>query len=173
MKKLFYIISIIILCIILADEYESEEEEIHEEVYNRMDYIIDNIYLGDSDAAADEDYLKSYNISTVVNCAEELVSNYTDLKFMELKLFDYYLDQIFPRFEIAYKYIKRHSENNILIHCAAGMSRSASLVIFYIMKEKKWDYDTCLNYTRERRPVVWPNEGFEEQLRNYYEKYIK
>ena len=165
MRKLFYIISIIILCIILADEFEYEEEEIQEVVSDKMNYIIDNIYLGDMDAAADEEYLKSYNISTVVNCAEELVSNYTDLKFMELKLFDYTLDQIFPRFEVAYKYIKKHSENNILIHCAAGMSRSASLVIFYIMKEKKWDYDTCLNYTRERRPIVSPNEGFEEQFK--------
>ena len=173
MRKLFYLISIAILYIISSNKYEYEEEEIQEVVSDKMNYIIDNIYLGDMDAAADEEYLKSYNISTVVNCAEELVSNYTDLKFMELKLFDYTLDQIFPRFEVAYKYIKKHSENNILIHCAAGMSRSASLVIFYIMKEKKWDYDTCLNYTRERRPIVSPNEGFEEQLRNYYDKYIK
>ncbi len=171
--RLFYLISIYILCIISADKYEYEEEEIEEEVYYRMNYIIDNIYLGGVEAAEDEEFLKSYNISTVVNCAGEMVSNYTDLKFIELNLFDHPLDQLFPRFEVAYKYIKRHPDNNILIHCYAGVSRSASLVIFYLMKEKKWDYETCLNYTRERRPEVSPSGGFEEQLKNYYDKYIK
>ena len=76
------------------------------------------------------------NIDTVVNCAEELVSEYKDLKFMELKLYDDYEQKLFPKLEIAYKYIKLHKRNNILVHCAAGMSRSASLVIFYIMKER-------------------------------------
>ena len=39
------LISIIILCIILADEYEYEEEEIQEVVSDKMNYIIDNIYF--------------------------------------------------------------------------------------------------------------------------------
>ena len=42
-----------------------------------------------------------------------------------------------------------------------------------MMKEKRWDYDTCYRYVKERRPIIEPNEGFEAQLRDYYEKYIK
>ena len=52
------------------------------------------------------------------------------------------------------------------------MSRSASLVAFYMMKEKWWDYDTCYYYMKERRPIVEPNYGFAEQLREYYSKNI-
>ena len=156
--KLFFIISICLLNFIFTDN---------------MNYIIDNIYLGDKTAAKNEEFLKEYNISTVINCAEELTSVYKDIKFMELKLYDTNDQNLFPKFEVAYKYIKLHSKNNILIHCKMGASRSASLVIFYIMKEKGWDYDTSYKYTEKRRPVINPKGGFAAQLRDYYDKYIK
>ena len=154
-----YILFIIIINIIICDD--------------PMNYIIDNIYLGGNDAASDENYLKQYNITTVINCAEEIVSVYKDIKFLELNLYDSFNQPLFPKFEVAYKFIKKNSENNILIHCALGVSRSASLVAFYLMKEKGWDYDTCYNYMKERRPIVDPNSNFVGQLREYYDKYIK
>ncbi len=154
-----YILFIIIINIIICDD--------------PMNYIIDNIYLGGNDAASDENYLKQYNITTVINCAEEIVSVYKDIKLLELNLYDSFNQPLFPKFEVAYKFIKKNSKNNILIHCALGVSRSASLVAFYMMKEKGWDYDTCYNYMKERRPIVDPNSNFVGQLREYYDKYIK
>ena len=47
------------------------------------------------------------------------------------------------------------------------------LVVFYLMKEKIWDYDTCIEYRRKRRSVANPNSGFKKQLKEYYDKYIK
>ena len=157
MRSLFYILLWLIINLISCE-------------YLNMNYIIDNIYLGDSEAAADEEYLKQYNIKAVVNCAEDITSEYEDLKFLELKLYDTPEQEIIPKFEVAYKFIKRHSKNydNILIHCAAGVSRSASLVVFYLMKEKHWDYDTCFWYIVAIRPVISPNYGFAAQLRTYY-----
>ena len=70
-----------------------------------MNYIIDNIYLGDRFAAADLENLKKNNITTVVNCAREVVSNYTDIRYIELSLEDYEDEKIFPKFEVAYKFI--------------------------------------------------------------------
>ena len=40
------------------------------------------------------------------------------------------------------------------------------------MKEKGWDYDTCINKILEKRPFVNPNAGFVQQLKEYYDKYI-
>ena len=166
MKKLFYILISSLINLIICDD----------DLIN-MNYMIDNIYLGNAQAASDEEYLKKYNISTVVNCAEEIPSEYKDIKFFELKMYDSVIQNLFPKFEVAYKFIKinskKESNNNILIHCSLGKSRSASLVVFYLMKEKKWDYDTCFQYMRERRPLATPNEHFENQLREYYDKYIK
>ena len=159
MKILFYIIIFILNLIICQDD--------------PMNYIIDNIYLGDSQAASNEEYLKSYNITTVINCAVDISSSYQDLRFLELRMYDTFLQSLFPKFEIAYKFIKLNKKGNILIHCVLGMSRSASLVAFYLMKEKGWDYDKCFKYMKEKRPIVYPTSGFEQQLRQYYDKYIK
>ena len=162
MRIFFFILFILIISLIFCDDY-------------RMNYIIDNIYLGNHEAASNEDYLKQYSITTVVNCAhqDDIVSDYKDIKFLELNLIDDPVQNLFPKFEVAYKFIKKNSKNNILIHCYSGISRSASLVIFYLMKEKGWDYDTCYKYAKERRPIVDPNYGFAEQLKDYYDKYIK
>ena len=51
-----------------------------------------------------------------------------------------------------------------------GVSRSASLVVFYIMKEKGWDYDYTISYIRERRPSVEPNPYFVAKIKEYFEK---
>ena len=138
-----------------------------------MDHIIDNIYLGDVFAARNETYLKIHNISIVINCAMEHKSEYKDIKALELELLDFYEIKLFPKFDFVYKIIKQYNKTNIFIHCMGGVSRSASLVLFYIMKEKKWNYDISLNYARSKRPTVNPNESFANQLKEYYNKYIK
>ena len=139
-----------------------------------MHYILDNLYLGNVLAAENETYLKSFNISVVINCAYEHVSEYEDLKAYELNLTDHYPQQLFPSFEMAYEIIKHYNKDKkILIHCMSGVSRSASLVIFYIMKEKKWDYDRSFEYVQKIRTIINPNSDFVKQLKEYYDKYIK
>jgi atypical dual specificity phosphatase len=54
----------------------------------------------------------------------------------------------------------------ILVHCKAGVSRSASLVIAYLIMEHGYTYDAALAEVRERREIANPNPSFEEQLRS-------
>ena len=138
-----------------------------------MNHIYKNLYLGDHYAAENENYLKIYDIKTVINCAAELQYDYKDLISYELNLYDMPEERIINVFESAYKFVKEHLSNNILVHCYMGISRSASFVIFYLMKEEKWDYETCYEYVQKKRPCISPNYGFERQLKDYYYKYIK
>jgi protein-tyrosine phosphatase len=50
------------------------------------------------------------------------------------------------------------------VHCAAGVSRSASFVIAYLIKKKEMLYPDALKYVKERRRVICPNGGFKKQL---------
>ena len=138
-----------------------------------MNHIYKNIYLGNHNAAENENFLKMYDIKTVINCAAELQYDYKDLISYELNMYDMPEERIISVFESAYKFVKKHLNNNILVHCYMGISRSASFVIFYLMKEEKWDYETCFDYIQKKRPCVSPNYGFERQLKDYYYKYIK
>ena len=139
-----------------------------------MTYIIDNIYLGDSVAAENEAYLEENNITAVVNTAATVKSNYIKIRSIELSIIDNNNNEkIFPKFEVGYKFVKEYNYTNILVHCHEGKSRSASFVIFYLMKEKKWDYDACITYIKERKSDIRPYYIFVEQLKDYYDKYIR
>jgi protein-tyrosine phosphatase len=54
---------------------------------------------------------------------------------------------------------------SILVHCAAGISRSASVLIYHIMQVHAAEFDTALAYVKEYRPQVEPNYGFAISLR--------
>merc|ERR1712045_1042313 len=51
--------------------------------------------------------------------------------------------------------------------CNDGMSRSASLVIAYLMQKYGLDFKAALNHVQTRRFCVQPNDGFEQQLREF------
>lgn len=55
----------------------------------------------------------------------------------------------------------------ILVHCMAGVSRAASVVIGYLMKAKDMDFQTAFNHVQAKRPSIRPNDGFMHQLQNY------
>ena len=137
-----------------------------------MNHIYKNLYLGNRKAAQIENFLKMYDIHTVINCAAELQNDYKDVISYDLNLYDMPEEKIILVFERAYDFVKKHLDHNILVHCYMGISRSASFIIFYLMKEEKWDYDTCFEFVRKKRPCIEPNYGFERQLRDYYNQYI-
>ena len=161
----------IILCLIIL--FISFFNNVDSFYGSPMNHIYKNIYLGDYRAAENENYLKMYDILSVVNCAAELGNDYKDIKSFELNLYDMPSETIIPIFENAYDFVKRNLNHNILVHCYMGISRSSSFVIFYLMKECGWDYETCIDFIREKRPTADPNYGFERQLKDYYYEHIK
>ena len=50
---------------------------------------------------------------------------------------------------------------------AAGVSRSASLVIAYLMKENNWKYEESFKFVKSKRSKIFPNLGFTNQLKCY------
>lgn len=72
--------------------------------------------------------------------------------------------------EEIFKHLRKAEPNdqlNILIHCYAGVSRSASIVIAYLMFLNRWPFPRTLAYVKERRKAVNPNSGFIRQLQKF------
>ncbi|EPY87337.1 protein phosphatase Slingshot 1-like protein [Camelus ferus] len=61
----------------------------------------------------------------------------------------------------------RRNRSKCLVHCKMGVSRSASTVIAYAMKEFGWPLEKAYNYVKEKRSVTRPNAGFMRQLSEY------
>lgn len=59
-----------------------------------------------------------------------------------------------------------NEEKNILVHCRAGISRSATLLISYLMKKNKLSMTDAMKFVKDKRRQVWPNFGFCLQLMN-------
>lgn len=51
-------------------------------------------------------------------------------------------------------------EETIFVHCNAGVSRSASFVIAYFIREHGLSFEESLNFVRTKRASVFPNSGF-------------
>jgi predicted protein tyrosine phosphatase len=48
----------------------------------------------------------------------------------------------------------------ILVHCNAGISRSASFVIAYYIREHQMDFQKAFNLVKIKREQIFPNTGF-------------
>jgi len=67
--------------------------------------------------------------------------------------------------------VKARQENKrCLVHCMAGISRSSSLVLAYLMKHQKMSLKEAFLHTREMRDVIEPNFGFVKQLMQFEHK---
>lgn len=74
-----------------------------------------------------------------------------------------YLDPVVDRIHEA---IQRRNAH-VLVHCVAGVSRSTTVILAYLMKYKHMDLRSAFNYCYSLRPVVRPNNGFMAQLITY------
>lgn len=56
---------------------------------------------------------------------------------------------------------------NILVHCFVGRSRSATIVIAYLIEYYDMSFTTALTFVKLKRVCINPNSGFKQQLINF------
>ena len=132
--------------------------------------IIPHLYLGSIGSASNLKQLQNCKITQIVCCARGIKNFFPDkFKYLNLDILDSEKVDIKKYFEESYKFIDEGINNNgkVLIHCHAGISRSSTILIAYIMKNKKMKLDKVLELLRTKREKVNPNSGFIEQLKEY------
>lgn len=75
-------------------------------------------------------------------------------------------ENLIPDFRDAFAFIDeaRSNGHSVLIHCQCGVSRSASLVIGYVMKEKNMNLNDAYEYVKNQSKWISPNMSLVYQL---------
>jgi len=63
--------------------------------------------------------------------------------------------------------VLKKEKGTILVHCMAGQSRSASMIIAYLVQKKKMALSDAIAMVRKVRPSIMPNPGFMMQLQEF------
>ncbi|CAF1281881.1 unnamed protein product [Rotaria sordida] len=136
--------------------------------YEPPNYIIDNIYLGSQKSGVDINKLFELNIRYILILGKGMNGNFDQIIYKTIEIDDSLEQNISNYIKEALNFIVESQKNNsnILVHCVSGISRSASIVIAYIMDKYKINYDEAFSCVKTKRPTIRPNTNFIEQLNN-------
>jgi predicted protein tyrosine phosphatase len=146
-----------------------------EQLLFQPDHVIDNVYIGGFRCAMNLELLKVNNISRVLVCGRGLSCPFRvqGIEYLQFHLDDDDEQNISHCFDPAYKFITECVKGeddyggNVLIHCYAGVSRSATIVIAYLMRQHLLSLKDAKSLLRSKRPCISPNDGFISQLEAY------
>lgn len=66
--------------------------------------------------------------------------------------------------------LSEDKKNQILVHCAQGISRSATIILAYLIKHSHMKPEDALVFLKSKRSCVEPNVGFMQQLEKFHQE---
>ncbi|NXJ82181.1 SSH1 phosphatase, partial [Trogon melanurus] len=132
--------------------------------------IFDHLYLGSEWNASNLEELQGSGIDYILNVTREIDNFFPGLfAYHNIRVYDEETTDLLAHWNEAYHFINKAKKNHskCLVHCKMGVSRSASTVIAYAMKEFGWSLEKAYNYVKQKRSIARPNAGFMRQLLEY------
>ncbi|XP_027901507.1 protein phosphatase Slingshot homolog 2 isoform X1 [Xiphophorus couchianus] len=132
--------------------------------------IFDHVFLGSEWNASNLEELQNSGVRYILNVTREIDNFFPGMfEYHNIRVYDEEATNLLEYWNETYKFITKAKKAGAkcLVHCKMGVSRSASTVIAYAMKEYGWDLDTAFDYVKERRTVTKPNPSFMKQLEEY------
>ncbi|KAL7105150.1 hypothetical protein ACP275_07G026700 [Erythranthe tilingii] len=132
--------------------------------------IEEGLYLGSLGAAYNRSGLKGLNITHVLTVAHSLgAAHPDDFIYKTIEVRDKEDENISQYFEECFQFIyeAKAAGGGVLVHCFAGRSRSATVVVAYLMYKNGMSFSEALEYVKIQRAVASPNSGFILQLHEY------
>ena len=167
-----YFLFLIILIILIILIYSSPMIEKHTKIKINPLHgceVYPKLYIGNYMFASDKHILNKLGITHIINAAIE-IPNYFEFddsfNYLHLDMYDIPEQNVSQFFDISTNFIEDALKNghSVLVHCRAGISRSSTIIIHYLMTKLNISYQQALNMIRKCRPQAQPNIGFMQQL---------
>ncbi|XP_065559001.1 dual specificity protein phosphatase 10-like [Artemia franciscana] len=130
--------------------------------------ILPYVYLGNGRDAADIQSLSMLGITRVINVTTDIPDHHkvTGVKYLTLPAADSGHQNLRQFFEQAFDFIDaaRQENQGVLIHCHAGISRSPTISIAYLIFKCGMTLVDAYTFVKTRRKIISPNFNFMGQL---------
>uniref|UniRef100_A0A8C5ACT2 protein-tyrosine-phosphatase n=1 Tax=Gadus morhua TaxID=8049 RepID=A0A8C5ACT2_GADMO len=130
--------------------------------------ILPHLYLGSQKDVLNKDLMAQNGITYVLNASNTCPKPdfISESHFMRIPVNDNYCEKLLPWLEKTNEFIDKAKVSNcrVIVHCLAGISRSATIAIAYIMKTMGLSSDDAYRFVKDRRPSISPNFNFLGQL---------
>jgi hypothetical protein len=120
--------------------------------------IVPGLFLGDCSAAE----RPPGSVRRIINMTHSAGFHEGRLKYLHIDIDDSDDAPILKFVDRANAFLDEglRSSEHVLVHCNSGMSRSATLVIAFLMSRRGMSLADAYETTRSARPVILPNRGF-------------
>uniref|UniRef100_W8ADW6 protein-tyrosine-phosphatase n=2 Tax=Ceratitis capitata TaxID=7213 RepID=W8ADW6_CERCA len=151
------------------------ESTTHHNINEAPVEIIPGLFLGNESHSCDSRALQRYNIKYVLNVTPDLPNVFEssgDIQYLQIPITDHYSQDLAKHFPDAIRFIEEARSNNaaVLVHCLAGVSRSVTVTLAYLMQTRTLSLNDAFTLVRDRKPDVAPNFHFMEQLHSFERK---
>lgn len=136
---------------------------------NGINKVLPGLYLGNIKDAQDKDLLETHNITHVLSIHDTAAPVLEDITYLCISASDHSKQNLVQYFKDSFIFIHecRMKGAGCLVHCVAGVSRSVTLVVAYIMTVTGRGWVESLAAVRAARPCAGPNLGFLRQLEEF------
>jgi len=126
------------------------------------------MYLGNMKDAGDIPLLERLGVTHVLNVTSVIptYSKVKNIKYKQLQAADNNYQNLKQYFDQACEFIDKARENGgrVLVHCHAGVSRSPTLSLAYLIKHQAMALPEAYKLVKAQRNIISPNLNFMGQL---------
>ncbi|CAI8002484.1 Dual specificity protein phosphatase 1 [Geodia barretti] len=125
--------------------------------------ILPHLILGCAKDSSNLSVLRQLGVTAVLNVSHNCPSLFqSQLQYMEIRVPDTYQADLLARLDEAFLFIDgvKASGGRVLVHCHAGVSRSATVCMAYVMKTLNYDLRSAYDFVKSKRSCVSPNLHF-------------
>ncbi|XP_014234050.1 dual specificity protein phosphatase 15-like [Trichogramma pretiosum] len=136
---------------------------------NGMNKVLPGLYVGNYRDSKDAAQLERFEITHILAIHDAARRLHSDKHYLCIMAADTPDQNLSQYFSICNDFIHsaRLRGGNVLIHCLAGMSRSVTVAVAYIMSITDLTWKDALKVVRVGRSVANPNVGFQQQLEDF------
>uniref|UniRef100_A0A3Q3SU21 Dual specificity phosphatase 22a n=1 Tax=Mastacembelus armatus TaxID=205130 RepID=A0A3Q3SU21_9TELE len=131
--------------------------------------VVDGLYLGNIRDAESRESLSKHGITHILSVYNNAKPVFEDMTYLCIHATDTSSQNLLQHFKECIGFIHecRLNGGSCLVHCFAGVSRSTTMVVAYLMTVTRYSWQECLSAVRAVRSFVDPNDGFQQQLQEY------